>query len=211
MTTTSIGPLPTSTHPSVNLPLSFKIFCNKSRLTTSEYYIGHEKGQQLHAISTRFKFWSKATIALHQGPSNETPELGSAFLSGSSIEITLPSGKHVMNATSFDLPIEGIPAPEHFEWHRSEGPEVASLDGRGKKGWVLMRVGHGAKLGETVAAYSVDLTGVKHSGDFAFFNSGQTRELGSDFAVMAAVTALVLGQKQRNNLNSWTAFTVAVT
>jgi hypothetical protein len=210
--------LPTGTHPSINLPLSFKIYCSKSRIIYSEFYIAHEKNQKLHAISTRYKFWSKLTIGLHQGPSVDSPALGSAFLKNGSIKLNLASGRDAPAPTStgssdlaFDLPVEGIPAPEHFEWRRSDGPEVASLSGRGKGGWVLLRVSHGAELGEPVAAYSVDLTSVKHSGDFAFFNSGRTGKLGADFAVLAVVTALVLGQRKRSNMNNLVAFTVAIT
>ena len=195
------------THPKIDLPLAFKIYCDKSRLTYSAFYIGHEKGQKLHAISGGYKEWFKATVALHQGPSTDSPILGSAITKSKSVEVTLPSGVHVMESRSvlssefaFDFPVEGIPAPEHFEWRRSQGPEVESLAGRGKGGWVLLRVGHAAELAEPVAAYSVDLGSIKLSGHFAFFNSGRSGELSADWVVMAIITALCLGQKKRDNI-----------
>jgi hypothetical protein len=209
------------THISLPLPLAFKIYCSKSRLTHSEFYIGHEKGQKLHAISGGYKGWFKATIGLHEGSTVNTPILGGAVIdSKKTIEITLPSsGKHTLQADStlssdfaFDFAIPGSSTPEHFEWRRSKGPEVASLEGRGKGGWVLLRVGHGldASAGEPVAAYSVDLTSLKLSGHFAFFGSGRTGELGADFAVLAVVSALSLGQKKRDSMYSLVAVTSAV-
>jgi hypothetical protein len=195
-------------HPSIDLPLEFKIYCAKSRLTHSEFYIAHEKGKRLHAISGGYKGWFKATIGLHQGPSTESPALGNVLIKGKTIEVTMPSGTHVLQVCpesssefQFDFPIGQIPAPEHFEWRRSTGPEVESLDGRGKGGWVLLRIGHGAELAEPVAAYSVDLTSIKLSGNFAFFNSGRTSEMGADWVVMVVITALALGQKKRDSLS----------
>jgi hypothetical protein len=204
---TSWGPIQ-ETHPHIDLPLAFKVYCDKSRVTHSAFYIGREKGQKLHAISGGYKGWFKATVALHQGSSTDSQILGSAIIKGKTVEVTLPSSMHVMESRSvlssefaFDFPIEGIPAPEHFEWRRSQGPEVESLAGRGKEGWVLMRVGHAAELAEPVAAYSVDLCSIKLSGHFAFFNSGRSGELSADWVVMAIVTALSLGQKKRGNMN----------
>ena len=205
------------THPRIHLPLAFKVYCDKSRLTHSVFYIGHEKGQKLHAISGGYEGWFKATVALHQGPSTDSPVLGRAIVKGKKIEVTLPSSGivHVMEGRSklssdsaFDFPVDGAPAPERFEWRRSQGPEVESLGGRGKGGWVLLRARHAAELEEPVAAYSVDLCSMKLSGHFAFFNSGRSGELGADWVVMAIVTALSLGQKKRDNV---TAMTVAVT
>jgi len=203
------------THPNIDLPIAFKIYCAKSRVTYSAFYIGNEKGQELHAISGGYKRWFNATVALHQGPSTDSQVLGSAIVKSKSVEVTLPSGTHVMESRSvlssdfaFDFPVEGFPAPEHFEWRRSQGPEVESLDGRGKGGWVLLRVGHAAELAEPVAAYSVDLCSMKLSGHFAFFNSGRSGELSADWVVVAIVTALSLGQKKRDNL---TGMTLAVT
>jgi hypothetical protein len=210
---------PQGTHPSINLPLSFQIFCAKSRFTYYEFYIGHAKNAPLHAISGGYKLWFKTTLALHAGPDTGSPVLGSALIKGSNIQINLPSSSETITTKAkssfkslscelaFDLPIEGVPAPEHFEWRRSRGPEVESLHGRGKGGWVLMRVDHGAELGEVVAAYSVDLAGMKHSGDFAFLNGGRTAKLGADFAVMAVVTALALGQRKREDLTAVVAAT----
>ena len=196
------------THPHIDLPLAFRVYCDKSRLTHSAFYIGHEKGQKLHGISGGYKGWFKATVTLHQGPSTDSQVLGSAIIKSKKVEVTLPSGMHVMESRSvlssefaFDFPIEGIPAPEHFEWRRSQGPEVESLAGRGKGGWVLLRIGHAAELVEPVAAYSVDLGSIKLSGHFAFFNSGRSGELSADWVVMAIVTALSLGQKKRDNNN----------
>jgi hypothetical protein len=193
------------THPRIDIPLAFKIYCDKSRLAYSAFYIGHEKGQKLHAISGGYKAWFKATVALHQGSNTDSPVLGSAITKSKSVEVTLPSGTHVMESRSvlsaefaFDFPVEGIPAPEHFEWRRSQGPEVKGLAGRGKGGWVLVRVGHAAELAEPVAAYSVDLASIKLSGHFAFFNSGRSGELSADWVVMAIVTALSLGQMKRD-------------
>ncbi|SMR59876.1 unnamed protein product [Zymoseptoria tritici ST99CH_1A5] len=210
----------TETHPSIDLPLAFKIYCAKSRLTHSEFYIAHEKNKRLHAISGGYKGWLKSTVGLHQGPSIDTPTLANAIIKHKTIEVTLPTGTtysmqdcssfkaHLHSASEFDFefPIPGIPAPEHFEWRRSQGPEVASLDGRGKGGWVLLRVAHGADgEGEVVAAYSVDLTSIKLSGNFAFFNSGRTSEMGADWVVMIVVTALALGQKKRDAMSGMVA------
>jgi hypothetical protein len=196
---------PGGIHPSIGLPIAFKIYCRKSRLVNSEFYIGHEKGQRLHAISGGMKGWLKYKIGLHQGPSTDSPVLGSSVLGMKTIEVTLPSGTHTMHAESllssdyaFDFPIQG--RLEHFEWQRSKGPEVESLHGRGKSGWVLLRSGQNAAAVEPVAAYSLDLTSLKLSGHFAFYNSGQTDELGAEFAVMAIITALSMGQKKRDNM-----------
>jgi hypothetical protein len=188
--------------------LAFKIYCAKSRLTHSEFYIAHEKGKRLQAISGGYKGWFKASVGLHQGPGIESSFLGNALIKGKTIEVTLPSGTHTLEACEgkssefqFNFPVEGFPAPEHFEWRRSKGPEVESLDGRGKGGWVLLRVAHGADLPEPVAAYSVDLGSIKLSGNFACFNSGRTMEMGADWVVMVIVSALALRQRKRDAMN----------
>jgi hypothetical protein len=200
------------THPSINLPLAFKIYYRKARLTHFEFYIAHSKeGPVLHAISGGWEGFFKSKIGLHQGPEIDSPSLGSAIIKHKAVEITLPSSgtQHTMQTTpikfrtqsnegSFDFPVPGIPAPEHFVWRDSRGPEVQSLENRDKTGWVLLRVGHGTELeGEPVAAYAYDPWSWKLSGHFAFLNSGRTEALGGDWAVMAVLTALCLGQKKR--------------
>jgi hypothetical protein len=202
---------PAGTHPSVNLPLAFKIYYRKARLTHFEFYIGHQKDQVLHAISGGWEHLLHSKIGLHSGPETDSPLLGSAVIRSKCVEITLPSSgdtTHKMETTrthfrtqsangSFDLLVPGIPAPEHFEWVDSRGPEVQSLGNRDKTGWVLLRIGHGAELGEPVAAYAYDPWSWKLSGHFAFFNSGRTEALGGEFVVLAVLSALSLGQKKR--------------
>jgi hypothetical protein len=199
----------TGTHPSVNLPLAFKIYISKA-LTITDFYIAREKGQRLHAITGQAQRLTKSgETILHQGPDADSPAFGNATIDDKEIKVNLPSGTHVLHELNasfwqklkssgtefyFDFPVNGSAATERFEWRRSKGEEVKSLQGRGKNGWILSRVGHGA---EPVAVYAVDAASMKLSGHFAFLNSGATSELGADFAVTAVLSALSLGYLRR--------------
>ena len=174
-------------HPCISLPLAFKIYCDKSRITYATFYIGREKGNRLKAISAHYH-WIKGTeTCLHEGPSTDSPVIGSSrnSLCALSSGVTLSINGNV----------------ERFDWRRSHGQDVKSLGGRGS-GWKLIRT-HYPGQEEVVAVYSVDLCSPKLSGRFAFLGSGATKELGREWAIATIVTALTLGQEKREEL--WAA------
>ncbi|KAJ5203899.1 uncharacterized protein N7498_004778 [Penicillium cinerascens] len=193
-------------HPCISLPIAFKIYCDKSRVSHSVFYISRQKSDRLNAISVGYTGWFHAKVALHEGPSVDSSILGSSVLKGKIIDVSLPSGDVQMigksalgSAFTFSLPIGVRGTTETFEWRRSRGQEVKNLGGRGS-GWELVRLnGPYSEAEEVVAVYTVDLMSPKLSGRFEFTGTGATKELGREWAIITVVTALSLGQKKRDS------------
>ncbi|KAF1818831.1 uncharacterized protein K489DRAFT_293439, partial [Dissoconium aciculare CBS 342.82] len=83
---------PTGIHPSINLPLAFKIYYNKM-FTFSNFYIAHEEGRKLHAVSGHSKrLIGPGETKLHSGPEPTSPVLGSALIDYKKIEVRLTGG-----------------------------------------------------------------------------------------------------------------------
>lgn len=203
-------------HPCISLPVAFRIYCEKARVSYSVFYIGREKSDRLSAISVRYSGWFHANVALHEGPSVDSHILGSSVLNGKTIDVSLPSGDVQMigksahgSSFAFTLPIGTRGTAERFEWRRSRGQEVKRLGGRGS-GWELVRNDPHSNAEEVVAVYSVDLCSPKLSGHFGFMGTGATKELGREWAIMAVVTALSLGQKQRDTAISTMGLVTAI-
>jgi hypothetical protein len=192
--------------PNIDLPVAFKIY-NRKKITATEFYIAQERNRPLNVISGNPNYLTKfAEMKLHQGPSTDSPLLGSTLIRNTTIEVTLPSGVHILkeadasfwkklksSGTEYYFDISTKRGTERFEWQRSKGPEVASLQGRGNHGWLLLRDGQD----EPVAVYAVDAMSLKLAGHFSFLNSGASGELGADFALIAILSALSLGYKRR--------------
>lgn len=192
-------------HPSISLPLAFRLYCKKIRATYWVFYIGRNKSEQLNAVSVTYTRWTHAVVTLHDGPTVDSPVLGSSVHNGKSIDIALRNGRVQMTGRSshgslftFTLPVGTDGREECFEWRRSRGGEVKSLGGRGG-GWELIRTNKpDTHREEVVAIFSADLFLPKLSGRFEFLGSGATDEMGGNWAVTAVITALSLGQKQRD-------------
>jgi hypothetical protein len=196
--------------PGIDLPVAFKIY-NRKKITATEFYIAVERNRPLNFISGNPNYITKyAEMKLHQGPSTDSPLLGSTLIRNTTIEVNLRSAVHILkeadvsfwkklksSGTEYYFHIHTQHGTERFEWQRSKGPEVASLQGRGNHGWLLLRDGHGEHRDEPVAVYAVDAMSLKLAGHFAFLNSGLSGKLGADFALIAILSALSLGYKRR--------------
>ena len=184
-------------HPCIDIPISFRIYCDKSRFTYSIFYIGHER---FKAISTKYSFKRLADIYLHETSSVDSPAIGHATLRVSGdIDVALPSGIQAVrehfwkDMHTFAMPVGG--RMERFQWRRSRGKEVKRLGGWGSK-WKLVRLDGD----EIVAVYAVDLWTPNLSGRFEFLGAGATKELGRDWTIATVVTALALGEKERQDV-----------
>lgn len=193
-------------HPCISLPIAFRIYSDKARVTYCSFYIGRQKGERLKAINVEYSAWGNTSNTLHEGPSPESPVIGRSVLNTNSIDVSLPSLNFQMVAGGTSSSMEFICSmpvgkkmdrAERFEWRTSRGEEMKRLGSR-CSGWKLVRMDNpNSKHEEVVAVYSVDIYTPKLSGRFEFLGSGATDELGREWAIMAVVTALSLGQKKR--------------
>ena len=188
-------------HPCISLPIAFRIYCDKSRVTYAAFYIGRHKGDRLKAINTQYNIMGRTSTTLHEGPTLESPVLGRSVLHTISMDVFLPSlNFHMVPGSIFSskcvcsMPVgKNMDKMERFEWRTSRGEEVKRLGSH--HGWKLVRMDNHEEI---VAVYSLDLYLPKLSGRFEFLGSGATDELGRDWAIMAVVSALGLGQRERD-------------
>lgn len=137
------------------------------------------------------------------------------------VEYVMRSSKNViLDIYWFDLEVDrgNIRTYETFEWRKSHGEEVESLDVR-RLGWKLVRIPMGdaryiAKRGERVDGFSSDggeivavwgnKWGFHDKGHFELRGSGLKGELGQSFALMALASCIMIRinskrRKARNN------------
>lgn len=212
------GPSETHTsnqHPSFPLPLDFQIYCSKARASRSLLYIGRENhsvfyiGQEsepLYAVSVGYSGFSNTKVTLHVGPSVDSAALGTSILRRKAIDISVSSASTQMTRKltrasmyTFKLPIGANELPESFEWRRRNEKGMEDCGGQVSM-WELFRIQNPhSNFGEVVAVYSIDLSSPKLSGQFKFICGGATNEFNRDWVIMTVMTALSLGQKQRDN------------
>jgi hypothetical protein len=103
----------------------------------------------------------------------------------------------------FDLPTVPGDKGESFAWRRfhekDQGIDQFETPGQSST-WELFRIHNPHScMEEVVAIYSVDISSPTLFGEFRFIGSGASYEFDKEWVVMTILTALSLGQKQRDN------------
>ena len=96
---------------------------------------------------------------------------------------------------TFAFTLPGSTVQERFEWKRSSGVEVASLNGR-SHGEKLVRV----RTGQVIAAWTYPGMSVTKKGKMSFL--GNREEFGDVFEVLAVVSIVAIMEKLRRQKKS---------
>ncbi|KAH6673163.1 hypothetical protein B0J14DRAFT_592644 [Halenospora varia] len=157
----------------------------------------NSRSQPQFYISTHGSFSSQPDVILHSSPRDSSPPLATAdFHSFSStidlsihigttrVTSTLKKKESFSNTYTFTLPID-VSRNEVFEWKKSHGNEVRSLNG-GHRGMKLVRV----KDGKIVVAWTTPNAGTHKKAKMEFLGG---------IAVVISVLGLMESGRRKNN------------
>jgi hypothetical protein len=185
-------------------PQNFGVY--RASESMADMVIAHSSEESKYSpifyVSTYRGFRSKLEVILHSESRKASPPMATAafrhWSSKIDIWINRPNGQDLITtlknqgvfihtATCFMLPLPDG-STEVFNWKRSSGPEVASLNGQ-EYGMKLVR----KSTGQVVAAWTGPKRGWKKLGKMAWKGEQDPRgELGTGFELAAIITRLAL-------------------